>query len=225
MYKKYLSLFLVAALLFSLTACGNSEDTDTTIDGGQTTTVAAGDGSDVTTQGDGGSDSGVLVVGESIEKGDRGTGPVVIESTLSIVTIPEGLDYMLYDAYSNAVRVDFGAGNTGAGHIAFSTTRMIKSLDDAANECVRTNDFTGALKSEIGEEVTYGDLAYKAVTIWKPDEGDTKGHTEHFLAAYYKTADDKDAYVEIRANGEGNYRNIEIDDPLIVEMLNTLKLK
>ncbi|HZK39459.1 MAG TPA: hypothetical protein VFD23_04840 [Clostridia bacterium] len=225
MYKKYLSLFLVAALLFSLAACGNSKDADTTTDGGQTTIAAAGEGSDVTTKGDGGSDSGVLVVGESIEKGDRGSGPVVIESTLSIVSIPEGLDYELYNAYDNSVRVDFGAGNTGAGHIAFSTTRMIKSLDDAANECVRTNDFTGSLESEIGEEVTYGDLTYKAVNIWKPDEGDTKGHTEHFLAAYYTTAAGKDAYVEVRANGEGNYRNIEIDNPLIVEILNTLKLK
>ncbi len=224
MRKKYLALFLVAALLFSLAACGNSGDADTTTDGGKITTSAADYGiSDGTTQSDAG--SGVLVVGESIKKGDRGTGAAVIESALSVVTIPKGLDYELYDAYDNSVRVDFGVGNTGAGHIAFSTTRMIKSLDDAANECVRTNDFTGSLESEIGEEFTYGNLTYKAVKIWDAKEGPFKGDTTYFLAAYYKTADGDDAYVEVRANGEGNYRNIEIDNPLIVEILNTLKLK
>lgn len=167
-------------------------------------------------------DLGVLIVGETIKKGDKGSGPVVIESRMGKISIPEGLDYELYGeplATGNtaSIRIDFGPGNTGAGYIELSTTRMIKSLDDAVEECIRTSDF-GTMESEIGDEIIYGDKTFKEVTIKKADDSDIR----YYLVSYYPAEDDWDGYIEVYAGGEGHYYNMDIKDPLITEILNTL---
>ena len=140
-------------------------------------------------------------------------------------TIPEGLKYQLYYAPPKgeealSTRVDFGVGNTSTGFIEISTTRMISSLDDAVKECIRTNDF-GTKESIIGDEVTYGDVTYKMVTIQKSEGKDV----EYFLVSYFKSGNGRDGYVQLNTSGGTDSYSMAIDDPFVVEMLENIVLK
>lgn len=237
MSKRYFSLFIIIFLVFNISACDGKDKIEivdeiipesnlllgqeTDVDLSQDITVDLLDGIEASDKESG---SGILVVGENITKGNRGSGPVKIESRLGSIAIPEGLDYELYTAPSEgntaSIRVDIGIGNSGAGHILVSTTRMIKSLKDAVKECIRTNDF-GTKDSIIGEEIAYGGMKYKAVTIQNPDGTDVI----NFLVSYYKAEKDWDGYVEIRTNGDGSYYKMAIDEPLLIDALEKLVVK
>lgn len=198
MRKKHFILVLVFVLLLSLTACGGSDESE-----------------EVPPE--------VLAAGESIQEGDTGSGPITIESRFGSITIPEGLDYELYTnplkEGSSTVQVNFGKGNTNAGSILVSTTRMISSLDDVANECIRANDY-GIKDPVMGDDVTFGDLTYKSVTIEDPD----RNAVEYYLVSYYKTANNRDVYIEVYANGNEEYDTIDIDDPLVAKIMEKLVL-
>ena len=229
MRNRYFTLIIIVVLIFSLTGCGDTKEVEKIADPVQTSTdvvaeVEPEEPAEEIEEVEEELDEGLLVVGETINKGDIGSGPVKIDSGLTQISIPEGLDYELYmsfvDGNTGSIRVNFGTGNRGAGHIEVTTTRMIKSLDDAANECIRMNDF-GTLDSEIGDEVKYGDLTYKYVTIKETDVTNVK----YYLVAYYNRSDDKDIYVELSTNGGDSYYKMDIDDPLVGELLKSLVLK
>ncbi len=237
MSKKYFSLFVIIFLVFNISACDGKDNIEivdeivpasnlqlsqeTAIDLSEETAV---DLLDITGKSDIESASRILTVGESIIKGDKGSGPVEIQSRLGSIDIPEGLDYELYtvpyEGNTASIRVDIGIGNSGAGHILVSTTRMIKSLKDAVKECIRTNDF-GTKDSIVGEEITYGGMKYKAIIIQNPDGTDVI----NFLVSYYKADKDWDGYVEIRTNGDGSYYKMAIDEPLLIDILEKLVVK
>ena len=90
---------------------------------------------------------------------------------------------------------------------------MISSLDDAIEECIRVRnlDTYKEGKSEIGEEVTQGDTTYKEVKMSHENGAET------CLVSYYKRADGKDVYVEIRAK-ETALDKLTIDDPLVQKL-------
>lgn len=90
---------------------------------------------------------------------------------------------------------------------------MISSLDDAVNQCIRVRnlDTYKEGKSEIGEEVTYGDTTYKVVNISHENGAET------CLVSYYKRADGKDIYVEIRIK-QLDLDKLTIDDPLVQDL-------
>ena len=90
---------------------------------------------------------------------------------------------------------------------------MISSLDDAVEECIRVRnlDTYKEGKSEIGEEVTYGDTTYKVVNMSHEHGAET------CLVSYYKRADGKDIYVEIKTNQDDNFK-LPVDDPLVQEL-------
>lgn len=223
MYKKYLILFLIIILTFSLVACGG-EEVDKTEDTEEAATEeepeeAAEEVAEIDIE-----NAGILIDGEIGEEDDKGTGPAKIESRLGVINIPEGLDYKIYhvptEGKGTSIQVNFGIDNVNSGLIEISTTRMIESLDDAADECIRMNDF-GTMDSVLGEEVIYGDNTFKALTIQKSD----KSRITNFLVSYYKTDDDNDGYVEVAANEESGAYGIDINDPLIKEMLESLVIK
>lgn len=234
MSKKILTIFMVLALVFTLTACGGQEkdspDVDKPIEEDANDPVAdleeepeleeeteAEEKMDISL-------GGMLVDDEPVEKLFTGTGPAKIETRLATMLIPEGLDYQVYqvplEGDTSSMRIDFGVANTNAGFIEVSTTRMIKSLDDAANECIRTNDF-GTMDSEIGQEITYGDKIFKEVTIQKPDGS----RVDYFLVHYYEAENDWDGYIEVKTNGEGGAYKMDIKDPLIDQLLESIVLK
>lgn len=153
-----------------------------------------------------------------LKTADSGEGEKKLESVFCDVIIPEGLKYDVY-LYSHdekdlgTLKINFGKSNALEGGLEVSTTRMVKSLDDAVNECikVRNLDTYKEGKSEIGEEVTYGDTTYKEVKMSHEYGAET------CLVSYYQRADGKDVYVEIKTT-QNDFSKLELDDPLIVEL-------
>lgn len=103
----------------------------------------------------------------------RGTGRTVISNGLFSVTIPEGLDYEIDSWYTAKGNEKFGTyaidiaekGSSSAVRLIVTTQRMVDSLEIAAKECIRMNDFNGAKKSMIGDDITINDITYKTLTI------------------------------------------------------------
>ena len=153
-----------------------------------------------------------------LKEGDSGEGEKTLDSAFCTVTIPEGLQYKInfYNHDEDAlgtIEIDFGKKYTIEGKLEVSTTRMISSLDDAVEECIRVRnlDTYKEGKSEIGEEVTYGDTTYKVVNMSHEHGAET------CLVSYYKRADGKDIYVEIKTNQDDNFK-LPVDDPLVQEL-------
>lgn len=153
-----------------------------------------------------------------LQSGDSGEGEKTLDSDFCTVTIPEGFKYKVESYYHDedalgSIKVDFGKKGTTEGRLEVSTTRMIKSLDDAVEECIRVRnlDTYKEGKSEIGEEVTYGDTTYKEVKMSQEYGAET------CLVSYYKRADGKDIYVEIRTK-QTDFDKLPIDDSLVQEL-------
>lgn len=153
-----------------------------------------------------------------LQAGDKGKGEKTLDSAFCTVTIPEGLQYEVYSYYHDedalgTIQINFGKKSSIVGKLEVSTTRMISSLDDAVEECIRVRnlDTYKEGKSEIGEEVTYGDTTYKVVNI------SHENGAESCLVSYYKRADGKDIYVEIRIK-QLDLDKLTIDDPLVQEL-------
>lgn len=153
-----------------------------------------------------------------LQSGDSGEGEKTLDSDFCTVTIPEGFKYKVESYYHDedalgSIKIDFGKKGTTEGRLEVSTTRMIKSLDDAVEECIRVRNFDTYKegKSEIGEEVTYGDTTYKEVKMSQEYGAET------CLVSYYKRADGKDIYVEIRTK-QTDFDKLPIDDSLVQEL-------
>ncbi len=153
-----------------------------------------------------------------LQSGDSGEGEKTLDSDFCTVTIPEGLQYKVNSYYHDedalgSIKIDFGKNGTTEGRLEVSTTRMIKSIDDAVEECIRVRnlDTYEEGKSEIGEEVTYGDTTYKEVKLSQEYGAET------CLVSYYKRADGKDIYVEIKTT-QNDFDKLPIDDPLVQEL-------
>lgn len=153
-----------------------------------------------------------------LKEGDSGEGKKTLDSAFCTVTIPEGLQYKInfYNHDEDAlgtIEIDFGKKYTIEGRLEVSTTRMISSLDDAVEECIRVRnlDTYKEGKSEIGEEVTYGDTTYKVVNMSHEYGAET------CLVSYYKRADGKNIYVEIKTT-QNDFDKLPIDDPLVQEL-------
>lgn len=153
-----------------------------------------------------------------LQTGDRGEGGKTLDSAFCTVTIPEGLQYEIYTYYHDednlgSISINFGKKSTIEGKLEVSTTRMISSLDDAVEECIRVRnlDTYEEGKSEIGEEVTYGDTTYKVVKMSHEYGAET------CLVSYYKRADGKNIYVEIKTT-QNDFDKLPIDDPLVQEL-------
>lgn len=232
--KKQLTILLMMMFMLSLAACGKSETNDkddpnavSSISGSAASSAQlpaedepseGGDDSETST--------GDLIVGKNVSDGQRGTGPATLHSRFGSLSFPEGVDYQLStlppdDTLTATLEFWFGKGNTNAGKFTISSTRMIGSLDDAVNECIRMNDF-GKLTATIGDEVSYGGITYKNLSIHEADGSEAK----YYLVTYYKTENDRNGYVEVQVNGQdGGYYKLDIDDPIVVEILESTTLK
>lgn len=215
--KKFTAILLTLILAASITACsgGNSS----TGSSSETPSSSSSETSEKTPQAtETQPETEAPTEKKEIEKGDSGEGEKELDSVFCNVTIPEGLKYKVYFYSYNetplgTLQIDFGKKYTTEGRLEVSTTRMIKSLDDAVEECIRVRNIESYTdgKYEIGEEVTYGDTTYKQVNFSQ------EFGSEACLVSYYKRADGKDIYVEIGTKNNG-LSNLEITDPLVEEL-------
>lgn len=215
--KKFTAILLTLILAVSITACsgGNSS----TGSSSETPSSSSSESSEKTPQAtETQPETEAPTEKKEIEKGDSGEGEKELDSVFCNVTIPEGLKYKVYFYSYNetplgTLQIDFGKKYTTEGRLEVSTTRMIKSLDDAVEECIRVRNIESYTdgKYEIGEEKTFGDTTYKQVNFSQ------EFGSEACLVSYYKRADGKDIYVEIGTKNNG-LSNLEISDPLVEEL-------
>lgn len=215
--KKFTAILLTLILAASITACsgGNSS----TGSSSETPSSSSSESSEKTPQAtETQPETEAPTEKKEIEKGDSGEGEKELDSVFCNVTIPEGLKYKVYFYSYNetplgTLQIDFGKKYTTEGRLEVSTTRMIKSLDDAVEECIRVRNIESYTdgKYEIGEEKTFGDTTYKQVNFSQ------EFGSESCLVSYYKRADGKDIYVEIGTKNNG-LSNLEITDPLVEEL-------
>ena len=215
--KKFTAILLTLILAASITACsgGNSS----TGSSSETPSSSSSESSEKTPQAsETQPETEAPTEKKEIEKGDSGEGEKELDSVFCNVTIPEGLKYKVYFYSYNetplgTLQIDFGKKYTTEGRLEVSTTRMIKSLDDAVEECIRVRNIESYTdgRYEIGEEKTFGDTTYKQVNFSQ------EFGSEACLVSYYKRADGKDIYVEIRTKNNG-LSNLEITDPLVEEL-------
>ncbi|NLC97058.1 MAG: hypothetical protein GX675_05775 [Erysipelotrichaceae bacterium] len=160
---------------------------------------------------------------EAVE-GDTGQGPVVLDIVYGTISIPEGLYYEVYDIFAtkddpfglNSVifgkdGVDFG------GTIDITSMLIVEDLEDAANVCIKRNDFEYK-ESEIKDDVVINGATYKHVIITDADKDEV---TDYIVGVY--DYDDGLNYVEISFRVRAG-RGISIDDPLSQEVLKGLQI-
>lgn len=208
--EKLAAILLAFVMTVSLAACGGSgESSDTKEISAQSSASATSEAkAEETTVEE-------TTASAELQEGDSGEGEKTLDSDFCTVTIPEGFKYKINSYYHDedalgSIKIDFGKKGTTEGRLEVSTTRIISSLDDAVEECIRVRnlDTYKEGKSEIGEEVTYGDTTYKEVKMSHEYGAET------CLVSYYKRADGKDIYVEIKTT-QNDFDKLPIDDPLV----------
>ena len=213
--KKFAAILLALIMTGALAACDSSSESSGTKETSAQSSVSETKAEETTVE-----ETTVeeTTASAELKAGDSGEGEKTLDSAFCTVTIPEGLQYKInfYNHDEDAlgtIEIDFGKKYTIEGKLEVSTTRMISSLDDAVEECIRVRnlDTYKEGKSEIGEEVTYGDTTYKVVNI-SHEHG-----SETCLVSYYKRADGKDIYVEIKTNQADAFK-LPVDDPLVQEL-------
>lgn len=208
--KKLAAILLALVMTASLAACDGSSESSGTKETSAQSSASETKAEETTVE--------ETTASAELKEGDSGEGEKTLDSAFCTVTIPEGLQYEIYfynhdeDALGT-IEIDFGKKYTIEGKLEVSTTRMISSLDDAVEECIRVRnlDTYKEGKFEIGEEVTYGDTTYKVVNMSHEHGAET------CLVSYYKRADGKDIYVEIKTNQDDNFK-LPVDDPLVQEL-------
>lgn len=205
--EKLAAILLAFVMTVSLAACGGSGENSDTKETSAQSSASETKAEETTVE--------EITASAELQEGDSGEGEKTLDSDFCTVTIPEGLQYKInsyyHDEYAlGTIKIDFGKKGTTEGRLEVSTTRMISSLDDAVEECIRVRnlDTYKEGKSEIGEEVTYGDTTYKVVKM-SHEYG-----AEICLVSYYKRADGKDIYVEIKTT-QNDFDKLPIDDPLV----------
>lgn len=208
--KKLAVILLALVMTASLVACNGSSESSGTKETSAQSSASETKAEETTVE--------ETTASAELKEGDSGEGEKTLDSAFCTVKIPEGLQYKVNSYYHDedalgTIKIDFGKKGTTEGRLEVSTTRIISSLDDAVNECIRVRnlDTYEEGKSEIGEEVTYGDTTYKVVKMSHEYGAET------CLVSYYKRADGKDIYVEIKTT-QNDFDKLPIDDPLVQEL-------
>lgn len=210
--SKTLAILLAALLMVGLAACGQKEDPAPPNTDDPAITTPDTDGGDNADNTDNTPSAG-------FQMGDTGVGPVTLDTRYAVIQIPAGLDYEIYmispaESETGMVRIDFGYGYTDS-FIEVSSTRMVYSLDDAVQECIRMHSYGDPDIASVGGDVVYNGVTYRTVLI--PSRGGA------YLVSYYEEPSDSfpGRYVEVYAYTA----NLELDDAAIAAILGSIQYK
>ncbi len=209
--KKFIAILMATLMMASFVGCGGNNGTteETTA---PATTVAETTDAPTETENDG-----------EIVGGQEGEGEKTLESKLCSVTIPEGFKYQVYtyamvDDTNGTVDIDFGDISTMCARLTVSTQRMVNSLDEVEERAIelRNLDTYKEGKAEVGEDVTFGDVTYRRISI------STEYGSDETLVGYVKTGAGLGAYVEINLEGVGG---LTFDDAEVKSVIESIEYK
>ena len=191
--KKYLALLLALSLALALVACGDKKEDD---NGGFVP--------------DDGMMQEVDPDGESEDPDDA-----EIEDE-SEATFTEG------DQKFGTYEINIAeSGKSSAVRVTVTTQRMINSLDDAAAECKRMNDFSGSLVTTPGDDIVINDVTYKTMQI---TGSESYSSTKLYYASFYETDNGDDVYVEIQSTEDGPFTKLPMSNELVQQLIDSLVL-
>lgn len=154
--------------------------------------------------------------------GLEGEGPRSFKTLYFTFDAPQGLKYEVYTYAVNAeyhngtIQIDFGKQSTTEINLHVSSTRMISSLDDAHDECIRTQnlDTFKEGKYEDLDDVTFNGTIYKAIHF-------TNEYSDYTCYATYfkRTSDNLDMYAELQVDNKGKS---SVNDAEVIALLNSI---
>ncbi len=218
--KRFLSLLVIFALVFTLVACGGGAKpkTDPVVNGGNETVEEREKESEVSAEPEG----DILYAGIDLSKDDTGEGPVTLGHDLGSFFVPEGITYEvsnLPEDNRGLFEVFYGYGEAFGSRIGIFTTVPVYSLEDAIDECIRMN---GIENETIGEEIVVNGVNY-IYMMESEEDGDPE---YYFLVGHVKLDDGEDLYIEFMnsasAYAEGT---IHFDDPNFTKIIEELKFR
>ena len=221
--KKLLIALLMVVLCFSVAACSSKEETPPESNQPESSSNVDADADvDADTNADADVEESEDEAGGMLTSADNGTtgeGPITLDTVFATYDIPAGMQYKINMLPAEGETrgtgdINFGLSDTRDDvRIIVTTMRMVESLDDAVNECLRINNQNDEAIEELGE-VTYGGTTYRTISI--PGGYSTK----FFLIGYYAEGS-SDFYIEISAFES----DISIDDPAVVQLMNGIQYK
>ena len=219
--KKSIALLLALILGIALFAgCAGKTDDNGSISDTPDTTQNDNTTPDTTDSGNG---EGSAATG--MNKGDTGEGPAALDTSFAAFTIPEGMQYKINNITTaenpaSEIEIKIGLNDTSTGYLLISPTRMVKSLDDAVNECERMKSYNGKRVKEDRGEVTYGGMKYKVLAM-----SEEKYTMVYYVAYYLDTVTGTDMYVEIEVSEKSPFSTLSADDPLLIAMIGSITYK
>jgi hypothetical protein len=205
--KKLLILLMALMLALSFCACGgSSEDTAATDDSAAATEDTTSDS--------------VLALG------DTGSGPADLNAGIITLAAPEGFDYEVYsinlddsDYMTGDLDIDFNKSDVGYGtplSVVATTRDMVSSQDETVDKVIELWNLVDGDKTEIGDDVTYGDYT------WTPIHITTEYNDVTDYVTYVARGGDDQTGIYVKV--EVNNAEIEADDPAIAATLESIKV-
>lgn len=212
--KKILAILMATLMMASFVGCGNNNTEETKPQETVTETAAETSSETETTTAQ---DDGKMNVG------DTGEGEKMLESELFSVTIPQGLKYEVYtysmvDDTNGTVDINFGKNSTIDAKLTVSTQRMVNSLDEVEERAIELRNLNTYKegKSEVGEDITIGDVTYRKISV------STEYGSDELMVGYVKTGAGLGGYIEINLEGSGG---LTFDDAEVKSLIESIEYK
>ena len=214
--KKFAAILMATLMMASFVGCGGNNGATEETKPQETVAETAEETVAETTEASS-EDDGELSVG------DEGEGEKVLDSKLASVTIPAGFKYKIYtyamvDDTNGTIDIDFGKSSASEARLTVSTQRMVNSLDEVEERAIelRNLDTYKEGKSEVGEDVTFGDVTYRRISI------SNEYGSDELLVGYVKTGAGLGAYIEINLEGIGG---LTFDDAEVKSIIESIQYK
>ena len=238
MKKKLAAVCMSLTVMASLCACGGGSSTATTTAAATTAaeTTAEETTAEETTAEETAAEAEETTAEEAaaeeasgIEEGDTGDGPTDIDANLVTFTVPEGYSYEAYSYYIDETDPLFGDlqfdiyktdSSTGLAlvQVVATTQYYVHSQDEAVQKVIElcNLDTYKEGKANIGDDVTYGDVTYTKVDVT------TEWSDQTFYVAYAENGNNGGVGLVVKY--VVNNKEIAADDPLIGEVLESIKI-
>ena len=218
--KKVLALLMVLTVSLSLFACGKVDG-----DGMENTTENTTEITNAADKTEG--QTAEATTAEGIQEGDEGNGPADIDAEFITLKLPAGYKYKV-DSFSkdskdplkgNVTLFIYKDGEySPVAKLTATARNMVRSQEEAVENTIKLCNLQTYKngKSEIGKDAQYGENTYSIIHVT------TENYEKDFFVTYANRGESDKTGLLVKL--EINNKNIKADDPLIKELLDSLKI-